>query len=161
MFLQKLHNQNESQFTSASGHRLNKKTRPSSLSHPLGNQEVFHQDSFHLETLSTGTQWQTAHLTPCHSTLLGHIYTGAQGRKNWIFFMQLDFNQQEEIGTTHPTSRFTSFKYISIDQSCLLTEHWLESVSTLFKKGSVKPVSSACSFTFQRVHQASPDLRAC
>lgn len=112
-FLQKLNNQNGLQFTIASDHRSNKKTLPSSLSPPQGNQEVFHQDSFHLETLSMGAQWNIRHLKPCHSTLLGHVYTGPQGRKNWTFLAQLNFNQQEETGTTNPNSTFKSFMYTS------------------------------------------------
>lgn len=36
-----------------------------------------------------------------------------------------------------------------------------KNVSTLFKQGSVKPSSLACSFTFQKGHQAGWDLRAC
>lgn len=112
-FLQKLNNQNGLQFTIASHHRSNKKTLPSSLSHPQGNQEGFHQGSFHLETLSMGAQWNIRHSTPCRSTLLGHVYTGPQGRKNWTFLAQLNFNQQEETGTTNPNSTFISFTYTS------------------------------------------------
>ena len=132
------------------------------LYHVLREIKVFHQDSFHLEALSMGAPWNIRHLKPCHSTSLGHVYTGPQGRKNWTFLTQLNFNQQEETGTTNPNSTFKSFMYTSIRG-----EMFTDRRTTVRK--CVGPLqvrinqglSSACSFTFQRARQAGADLSAC
>ena len=48
------------------------------------------------------------------------------------------------------------------EERCLPTgEPGLENVWILLKQGSIRALSSACSFTFQRAHQAGSHLSAC
>ena len=60
-----------------------------------------------------GAQRNRRRVKPCHSTSLPHVYTAPQGRKNWAFLTQFDFNQQEEIGTTNPNLTLKLFTDIS------------------------------------------------
>lgn len=109
-----------------------------------------------------GAQCNRRRVKPCHSTLLPHDYTAPQGRKNWAFLTQFDFNQQEEIGTTNPNLTLKLFTDIATggemftDRRTRVGNVWI-----LLKQGSIRALSSACSFTFQRAHQAGSHLSAC
>lgn len=161
-FLQKLNNQNGSQFTTVSDHRSNKKTLTSSLSPPQGNQEVFHQDSVHSETPSwelSGTEgtWNAVTLL-CWpmSTLLHKAGKTGLSSHSSILISRRKLEQQTLIWHWNHSGTYPQ------EERCLPTgEPGFENVWVLLKQGSIRALSSACSFTFQRAHQAGSHLSAC
>lgn len=158
-FLQTLSNQNGSQFTVPSDHRSNEKTLTSSLSPPG---EINHPDWSHLGTLAMGAPWNKHTrntVTPFRGVLSTLVHReGCAGRSSHSA-RELEHNPNFTCKLFMYVHRQPKiFTILSSLQAGIL---WFENVSTLFKEGSIKPVSSAWSFPLPRVHLASSDLSAC
>lgn len=161
ILFQKPTNQNGLQFTLiAPDHRSNKETLPNCIMISSKKWRGLLSRLIWLRNPSRGVRWNSSTWS---ISFFACYTTSPRVHKAWRNERTL-YNRSQWEGTGWVNVPFLVNSFLLIH-----THHFLPSqqtqaqknVSTLFKQGSIKPRSSARSFTFQKGHQAGWDLRAC